>query len=74
MFENLVIVGLLNEKLNNGHPYELFFRDSNRNAVDGIGDRGTSTQLCEVTLVKTVGKKHYQALPKLSSDFPKRRM
>ena len=71
IFENHVVIELLKEKLNHGHPYELFFyRDSNRNEIDLVIDRGRNVQLCEVKLAKTIGRKHYESLTRLADEFP----
>jgi hypothetical protein len=75
LFENFVVSELLKEKFNTGYPYELYFyRDSNHNEIDLVIDNGTTTDLCEIKLAKTIGKKHYDALPRIATNFPEPKM
>lgn len=70
VFENFVLTELLKEKFNYGYSCEIYFyRDSNRNEIDIVIDRGVTTDLCEVKLAKTIGKKHYEVLTRLAPHF-----
>jgi len=70
IFENYVVIEFLKEKLNHGYLYELFFyRDSNRNEIDLVIDRGRSTQLCEIKLAKTLRPRHYATMARLAGEF-----
>ena len=71
IFENYIVTEVLKMKYHRNLRYEpYFYRDSNRNEIDLVIDKGFSTHLCEIKLAKTIGKKHYDTLRRLKEYFP----
>jgi predicted AAA+ superfamily ATPase len=70
VFENFIIAELIKDKINNNRNQEFYFyRDSNKNEIDLVIDRGLDQILCEIKLSKNIQKKHYSTLEKQQVHF-----
>ena len=70
VLENYLLSEVIKKKINNNISAELFFyRDSNKNEIDLIIDRGYKQTLCEIKLNKNISKRHYGHLVKLQNLF-----
>ena len=70
MLENFIISEVIKHKTNRNIPFEIYFyRDSNKNEIDLVIDRGYKQDLCEIKLNKSIQKKHYKQLQKLKGMF-----
>lgn len=67
IFENMVVMEFLKEKLNKGRLFELYFyRDSNGNETDLALDWGRRLSLIEIKLTRTVAPGHAQTLARVA--------
>jgi len=72
LFENLVVLECLKRKANLNLNAELFFyRDSNRNEIDLLIDKGSSVSLVEIKQTATPRAEHFGTLARLLPLFPK---
>ncbi|MBN2659142.1 MAG: ATP-binding protein [Spirochaetales bacterium] len=70
VLENFLIMELVKHKTCRNSPEELYFyRDNNGNEIDLVINYGYRQILCEIKMNKTIGKKHYSHMERLSPLF-----
>ena len=70
MFENMIVMEFLKEKLNRGKLYEMyFFRDSNGNETDLVLDWGRSLTPIEIKMSRTIRADHMRGLARVAKTL-----